>query len=210
MPVEDADDKKVQAGAFTDGMSALFQHHTGKSYDDVASTAMTESPSAMLSYLYPGRNERQPVDTATAAKRFKVSQRTMQRWIKDDRIPHEDQLKKLRTRTRQTVTTKRGRAQTAKRMAATAEKPDATRRIITIHGLQGPTTNPNSTGSDRPRYGKANLEMTPDQQAALYEAYANGGAEAAEQYLTSAYDAGYVAGWHFHGIDGISWKNVSN
>lgn len=199
------DDRAAQSHALFEGLGGVFQNLTGKSYDDVTSDEMTDSPRAMLQYLFPGRSDRQQIDTRLAAQRLGVSQRTVQRWARDDRIPRAETLKKIRTRTRQTVTTKRGRTQMAKRLAATAPSTGRTRRI-TIHGLQGPTTDPN----DRQylRLGNASINMSPEQQAELYEAWASGGDDAAIQYLTSKFDGGYVDGWRFHGIDGISWKDA--
>lgn len=201
----DDDDRAAQGRAIFEGLGGVFQNLTGKSYDDVTSDEMTGSPRSMLQYLFPGRSDRQQIDTRLAAQRLGVSQRTVQRWARDDRIPRAETLKKVRTRTRQTVTTKRGRTQMAKRLAATAPSTGRTRRI-TIHGLQGPTTDPN----DRQylRLGNSHLNMSPEQQAELYEAWASGGDDAAIQYLTSKFDGGYVDGWRFHGIDGISWKDA--
>ncbi|MGO1627499.1 MAG: hypothetical protein ACTHX2_01685 [Microbacterium sp.] len=203
----DDDDRAVQREAFRAGNDELLQNLTGKSHADILSDTMRDSPRSMLQHLYPSGDTKSGIDTRTAARRLGVSQRTVQRWARYDRIPRDEPLKKLRTKTRQTVTTKRGRAQMAKRVRQTAPATGKN-KIITVHGLQGPTDNPQSTGSDRPRFGNANLSMTPDQQAALYESWAGGGDEAAQEYLTSLFDGGYVDGWRFHGIDGISWKDA--
>lgn len=205
MATLDDDDRAVQGKALFDGLSGVFQNLTGKTYDEVTGDAMTNSPRSMLQYLYPSSKTASGVDTHTAAQRLGVSQRTVQRWAREDRIPKAETLKKVRTRTRQTVTTKRGRAQIAKRLRTTAPTTGTSKRII-IHGLQGPTTDPN----DRMylRYGNAGHNFSPEQQAALYDAWASGGDDAAIDYLTSQFDGGYVDGWRFHGIDGISWKDT--
>lgn len=201
----DDDDRAVQGRAIFDGLNDVFQNLTGKSYNDVTSDEMTNSPRSMLQHLYPGRTDRQQIDTRLAAQRLGVSQRTVQRWAREDRVPRAETLKKIRTRTRQTVTTKRGRSQMAKRLSAIAPSTGRMRRII-VHGRQGPTTDPNDR--EYLRLGNSRLDMTPEQQAELYEAWASGGDDAALEYLTSKFDGGYVDGWRFHGIDGISWKDA--
>lgn len=207
MDLDDDKDRAVQRQAFEAGADELFKNVTGHSHSDITGEAMQNSPRSMLEYLYPGRTDRQQIDTRLAARRMGVSQRTVQRWAKENRIPREEPLKKLRTKTRQTVTTKAGRTRMAKRLRAAAPAAVGNQRIV-VHGLQGPTDNPHATGSDRPRYGNANLTMSPEQQAAFYEAWASGGDQAAQEYLTGLFDGGYVDGWRFHGIDGISWKDA--
>lgn len=201
------EDRSVQSKALFDGVDEVFAKVIGKSADEVTGEAMQSSPRSMMQYLFPSSSGKYGVDTEQVAKKFKVARSTVQRWVREDRVPREEPLKKLRTRTRQTVTTKRGRAQMAKRITAAAPTVIPERRI-TIHGLQGPTNDP--TDRDYVRWGNASHDLSAEQQAALYDAWATGGDEAALTWLTSTFQSEYVDNWQFHGIDGISWKNTTH
>lgn len=205
IPLSDPDDIKTQHDALFRALTAKTRvnadgTHTyveGKTFDEVAST-----PRSMLEFLYEGKSARQPVDTKLAAQRLGVTQRTVQRWVRGDSKPRADMLRKLSTRTRQTVTTKRGRAQLARRLRQNV--PADRNRIVKIHGTMGPTTDPNNR--DYLRSGNASLELTPEQQASVMDAWAENGDEGAIDYLTGLYQTGYVPDWQFHGISGIEWK----
>lgn len=198
------EDRSVQSKALSAGIGEVFTTIVGKSADEVTGEAMQNSPRAMLQYLFPSKAGKYGVDTEVVAKKFGIARSTAQRWVREDRVPREEPLKKLRTRTRQTVTTKRGRAQMAKRITSAAPTT-VPKRTITVHGLQGPTNDP--TDRDYVRWGNASHDLTAEQQAALYDAWAAGGDEGALHYLTGVFQAEYVDNWQFHGIDGISWKD---
>lgn len=180
--------------------NAVFRFFTGQDYSTVSS-----SPASMLRYLYAGKSDRHPIDTKTAAARLGVSQRTVQRWIKGDSNPRPELLKKLTDRTRQTVTTKRGRTQMAKR--AKASLP-GDRRTLIVHGVQGLSADPQDMGYNR--NGNSYIHLTDDEQRGLIDAWGNGGDTGALSYLEGIYaqpgrytDSGT---WRFHGVDGMQWR----
>ena len=173
--------------------NALFRFFTGQEYSTVSS-----SPASMLRYLYAGKSDRHPIDTKTAAARLGVSQRTVSQ-------PRPELLKKLTDRTRQTVTTKRGRTQLAKR--AKAALP-GDRRTLIVHGVQGLSADPQDMGYNR--NGNSYIHLTDDEQRGLIDAWGNGGDTGALSYLEGIYaqpgrytDSGT---WRFHGVDGMQWR----
>ena len=193
MPLTDPDDQRVQRLAFFEGL-------TGKSYASVS-----RDTRSMLEFNFPG-SDKQPINKREAARRLGVSVRTIERWAKGDTKPKPENLSKLTNRTRQSVTTKRGRAQLAKRMKQTI--PPTTERTISIHGRQGITADPNAEGSEKPRNGYSKLDLTPEEQSAFFDSWAAGGDEGAARYLETLYSqpGRYVPNWHFHGIDGVEWR----
>ena len=206
--LDDPGDRAAQRNAFFEGLTGRKGTKAngepgweqGRGLSDIA-----RSTRSMLEYNFAGRSARHPVDTRTAAERLGVSQRTVQRWLRGDSQPRPEAMKKLTTRTRQTVTTKQGRSRLAAQMK---ESIGTENRTIKVTGRQGPTADPNATGTDRPRGGSSALSMTPEEQAGLYDAWANGGDSGATSYLERLYDqpGRYVANWHFHGIKGLEWK----
>lgn len=176
---------------------AVFEFFTGKDYNQV-----TSSTRSMLQHLYPGKSDRHPIDTKLAAQRLGVSQRTVQHWIRGDSKPRPATAKKIADRTRQTVTTKRGRAQMAKR--AKAALPGKTRKV-NVHGVQGISSDP--TDMSYNRNGRSGQDLTPEEQEKLIDAWAEGGDTAALEYLTTIYQrpGEYHAEWRFHGVDGMNW-----
>jgi hypothetical protein len=187
----DADDAITQR-------NAVFQFMTGQDY-----TKVTESPRNMLRFLYAGKTDRHPIDTKTAAARLGVSQRTVQRWIKGDSKPRPEIEKKLNDRTRQSVTTKRGRARLVKQAKAAAPTG---RRTLIVHGLQGLSSDPNDMSYNR--NGNSNIHLSDEEQQALIDAWGEGGDNGALRYLEGVYDqpGRYEPGWRFHGVDGMTWR----
>lgn len=178
--------------------NAAFEFFTGQRYEDV-----TRSPRSMLQYLYEGKTSRHPIDTKTAAARLGVSQRTVQRWIKGDSKPRPEISKKLTDKTRRTVTTKRGRAQLAKK--AKASLP-GTRRTLMVHGLQGLSADRNDMTYNR--HGISRIHLSDDEQRGLIDAWGEGGDNGALRFLEGVYDqpGRYEPGWRFHGVDGMTWR----
>ena len=194
-----ADDDNLLPDAIAQ-RNAVFRFFTGQDY-----SAVSSSPTNMLRYLYAGKTDRHPIDTKTAAARLGVTQRTVQRWIKGDSHPRPELLKKLTDRTRQTVTTKRGRTQLAKR-AKDALPGD--RRTLIVHGVQGLSSDPQDMGYNR--NGNSYIHLTDDEQRGLLDAWGNGGDTGALSYLEGIYaqpgrytDSGT---WRFHGVDGMMWR----
>lgn len=177
--------------------NAVFEFFTGQDYNEV-----TSSPRSMLRHLYPGKSDRHPIDTKLAAAKLGVSQRTVQHWIKGDSKPRPTTAKKLTDRTRQTVTTKRGRAQMAKR--AKENLPGKTRKV-NVHGVQGISSDASDMTYNR--NGRSGQDLTPEEQEKLIDAWAEGGDQGALDYLTTVYQrpGEYHPEWRFHGVDGMNW-----
>jgi transcriptional regulator with XRE-family HTH domain len=178
--------------------NAVFEFFTGQDYTTVSST-----PASMLRFLYEGKTDRHPVDTKTAAARLGVTQRTVQRWVKGDSKPRPELLKKLTDRTRQSVTTKRGRAALVKK--AKAGLP-GDRRTLIVHGVQGLSADPQDMSYNR--NGNSHIHLSDDEQQGLLDAWGDGGDKGALSYLEGIYDqpGRYEPGWRFHGVDGMRWR----
>ncbi|MGC5225408.1 hypothetical protein ACPW96_22825 [Micromonospora sp. DT81.3] len=183
---------KAQAARQT---AAMFEGLTGQKLPDVS-----RDTRSMLRFLFPGPSDRFPIATKLAAEKLGVSQRTVQRWSRGAQTPRTEITKEITKRVRQAVTTKRGRAQLAKRM--TAQLPNKI-RTIRVQALQGPSSDPLDKDYVTDRY--SNFEMSPDEQQRLYDAWVQGGDTAATDYLAGLYDTRYVDGWQFHGIKGVDW-----
>ena len=102
---------------------------------------------------------------------------------------------------RQSVTTKRGRGQLAKRIQS---QIPTRQRTIRINALQGPSADPTDKKYVAERF--SNLDMSPSEQQQLYDAWVQGGDTGATDYLTGLYDNRYVDGWQFHGMKGVEFR----
>lgn len=187
--------------------TALFRALTGNTHADVGSGKDT---AGMLRTVYgTTRRGEFTVDTREAAQRLGVSQRTVQRWLKSTHAPRPDHLKDLQTRSRQAVTTKRGRARAIRR-ATTGINARARQKgaSIRIAGYQGPyggskagQGQKDTTDTARQRVTTRNLN--PEEYEELLNAYQEGGDTAAAQYLESVWSTKYIDGWTFHTIDDL-------
>lgn len=178
---------------------ALFEAITGKSGADVS--GQSGNVAGMLQTVYgTTRNGQQVVDTREAAKRLGVSQRTVQRWMSGQNKPAGDHLKALQKRSRQAVTTKRGRERAVKRSAAAqAVKGDGVR--VEVSGMQGP--------KDYARDRRSGQKLSPDEYQALLEAYAAGGDNGALDFLQAVYSEKYVDNWEFGAVSSFRINGLS-
>ncbi len=134
------------------------------------------------------------VDTRKAAKSLGVSQRTVQRWIKGTNKPASTHLEKLKTRSRQAATTKRGRERAVK-SSSRAQSFAAKGAMVRIEGTQGP--------GDYKRKRSTQISLSPEQFEQLMESYAIQGDEAAVKKLENFYSSNYVDDWSIGAIDTI-------
>lgn len=178
---------------------AMFSALTGTTGASV--TGNSNDVRGMLTAVYgTTRRGKDAIDTREAAKRLGVSQRTVQRWITGQNKPSTDHLKKLQTRSRQSATTKRGRARALKRATASKRiQTDAVR--VRVGGTQGPQ------GYQRDR--NSAQKLSPEEYQGLLDAYATGGDNGALNFLQSVYGEKYVDNWKFDQIsdfriDGLS------
>lgn len=178
---------------------AMFSAITGTK--GAAVTGTSADVRGMLTAVYgTTRHGKDVIDTREAAKRLGVSQRTVQRWLAGQNKPAEDHLKKLQTKSRQSATTKRGRARAVKRAIA-AKKIQAEGVRVRVGGTQGPQ------GYQRDR--NSAQKLSPEEYQGLLDAYAAGGDDGALNYLQAVYGEKYVDNWKFDQvsdfrIDGLS------
>ncbi|MFH5796780.1 hypothetical protein ACHM2U_15370, partial [Clostridium perfringens] len=92
-------------------LAAMFEGLTGQKLPDVS-----RDTKSMLKFLFPGKSDRFPIAAKLAASKLGVSQGTVQRWIRGAQNPRAVITQELTKRVRQSVTTKRGRGQLAKRI----------------------------------------------------------------------------------------------
>lgn len=179
----------------------MFEALTGTK--NSAAAGQGGSVRGMLQGLYGTTRNGQPaVDTREAARRLKVSQRTVQRWIKNDHTPSTDHLKSIQKKSRQAVTTKRGRARAIRRAAST--QPSTKEGVkVTVHGSQGPR------GYARDNRN-ATQKLTPEEHEGLLNAYAEGGDEGALNYLSGIYSEKYVDNWQFNQVTDFRMNGLSS
>ncbi len=134
------------------------------------------------------------IDTREAARRLGVSQRTIQRWIKGTNAPSADHAKKLRTRSRQAATTKRGRARALRRTLGDRQF-ETKGAQVRVQGHQGP--------QDYARDRSSQLTLSPEEYQGVLAAYAEGGDGAVLDYLEAVYGDKYVDNWKFGEISGF-------
>lgn len=179
----------------------MFEAMTGTR--NAAAGGKESSHRGMLQGLYgTTRNGKPAVDTREAAKRLNVSQRTVQRWLKNDRIPSPEHLKEVQKKNRQAVTTKRGRARSIRRAATTRPSPKEGVKV-TVKGTQGPK------GYARDNRN-ATQKLTPEEHQGLLTAYADGGDDAALNYLAGIYSAKYVDDWQFNSVTDFRMSELSS
>lgn len=157
----------------------------------------------MLEGLYgTTRNGKPTVDTREAARRLNVSQRTVQRWLKNDHTPSTDHLKTIQKRSRQAVTTKRGRARALRRAASTQPSPTEGAKV-NVRGTQGPR--------GYAREGRnATQKLSPEEHQGLLNAYAEGGDDGALNYLSGIYSEKYVDDWQFNSVTDFRMSGLSS
>lgn len=174
--------------------TALFRALTGNTNANVGGGDVA----GMLRTVYgTTRRGEFRVDTREAAQRLGVSQRTVQRWLKSTHAPAPDHFKALQTKSRQAVTTKRGRARAIRR-ATTGINAEARQKgaSVRIAGNQGPAGGDASYARDR----VTARNLSPEEYEDLLNAYAEGGDAAALEYMQSVWNEKYVDGWAFNSV----------
>ncbi len=165
------------------------ESHTARLLRTLYSTTRTVST--------PGGVKKQVVtaiSTSDAAKALGVSQRTVQRWIKGDHNPSKAIMQKLTTKARQAVTTKKGRAQVARRAKANQRIP-STGVKVQISAFQGP----------RNYYRDRTVAQTlsPEDYEGFRAAWAMGGDQAARDYLVAVMRDQYMDEWTISHISNL-------
>lgn len=190
---------------------ALFEALTGRTDHSLDRTAPTDVAAMLMSrFAYEYRGE-QRVNTADAAKFLGVSRRTVQKYLKQGRMPDKSPAyKKLRLAIRQQVTRKAGRqatvAEARRKAAASLEKNGGVR--LKVYGMQGP---PPSSKEDLRRVRNSYHEISGDQFEQMLDAYVDGGDQAMQDWLqdTFAGEGGYLPDWTISSIDRLDIETGS-
>lgn len=149
-----------------------------------------------------GTTKRGGPNTRAAAESLNVSQRSVQRWIAgEDRQqrnkPRADHLSNLRTKARQSATTKKGRKSSLDSSRSRFAGRKSAR--LTTYGMQGPE----GGGKGYSRLRGVTLELGADDIDAMFDAYEKSGDAGVTEWLEQHHSATYVPGWTFDSIDRI-------
>lgn len=205
----DADDARAAAERAAKQRNAVFEAFTRQEATPTGTGEGAPGVVRMLRSLYSttrsvkaeGGAERMitSISTKEAARRLGVSQRTVQRWIKGQHNPSATVMKKLSTKARQAVTTKRGRAQAVRRAIAN-QKPTANGVRVRVSGMQGP--------KDYSRMRDIGQKLTPEEYEGLQHAYMEGGDKGALDFLENVLSDKYVENWNIDYLTGLGFDGV--
>ncbi len=205
----DADDARAAAERAAKQRNAVFEAFTRQEATLTGGGEGAPGVVRMLRSLYSttrsvkaeGGAERMitSISTKEAARRLGVSQRTVQRWIKGQHNPSATVMKKLSTKARQAVTTKRGRAQAVRRAIAN-QKPTANGVRVRVSGMQGP--------KDYSRMRDIGQKLTPEEYEGLQHAYMEGGDRGALDFLENVLSDKYVENWNIDYLTGLGFDGV--
>ncbi|MEA5457318.1 XRE family transcriptional regulator [Sinomonas sp. JGH33] len=182
--------------------TTFFAAITGHEHAEVSGKSTNVGEMLRTAYSRPDGT----VDTRAASKALKVSQRTVQRWVKGTQAPKGENLSKLQKGSRKAATTKAGRAQAVQKQKKSAFAQKGAK--LTIRGNQGvPGTN--VLGQTYKRFRNASLQLTPQEYQDLLDAYAEGGDSGIHAYLESEFSAKYGAGaWEMTYISEINFSEI--
>lgn len=141
------------------------------------------------------------INLTAAAGRLGVSRRTVERWVKAadtgaGQRPSPSHAKSLATKARQAATTKAGRKAA---LAGSKLRQSVTSRgaRISITGEQGPHT------KDYMRNRTTQLDLDPDDAAAMIEAWENGGDKGFMSWASNHWGQDYLDDWQFGELDAV-------
>lgn len=202
-----SDDGRPRAETLTqDFRESLFGALTGRQVRGAGSGDLRSQLIAAF-----GSSSRDPSrpDTAAAAKGLKVSQRSVQRWLKTNGGLSKQHDQALKRRARQAMTTKRGRERAlaaAQRSGAGMRPTGRAGRGLRVGGVQGVTSDLEGDYRDR----DTAVVVTDEDLTGLQSAWTEGGDVGAAAWLHNHWDTHYVGGWHFKSIDDVSWSDTKN
>ncbi|HEY5856333.1 MAG TPA: terminal protein [Aldersonia sp.] len=188
------------------GNNVLFRFSTGLPGDVSGRADPSLVRDQLIAAYGPGRRGA-AIDTRSAAKDLGVTQRTVERWIaaegRQRATPKPASLQRLATRSRQSATTKRGRAAAVGRMRNTAQGKAKAKYggKLTIDGHQGVVGDPKYQ-----RFRAITLELKPDEVEKMWSAYEAGGQKAMMDWIIGRSND-YVQGWVVNRIDDLRWQD---
>lgn len=162
---------------------------------------------------FAGTSDRSPwgVDTKSAAKKLKVSQRTIQRWLKGENTPKAKHWKEIRDRSRQVATTKRGRAAAVQGARAHMSRGG----FLAIRADSGPLRMADGGPTDDYKRVR-NLEqgVTAEEANMMLDAYIEHGESGAVDALYEIFtnedeNKGYMETWGFDSLDSIELRSMA-
>lgn len=179
----------------------VFQALTGQAGADVSGAANGDLLGQLRAIGGSSARTRSGIDLTRAATRLGVSRRTVERWVTNattggGRRPSPTSARTIASRARSAATSRRGR-----RDAVQATRRQAAQRgaRLAIRGRQGPTR----AGKGYIRDRTTIQDLTPDQAAALFDAYERGGEQGFLDWATNYWDANYLEDWGFETVDGV-------
>lgn len=157
----------------------------------------------LISAFGASRRDTSRPDTAAAAKKLGVSQRSVQRWLAGGGV-RGDHREKIQRTARQAMTTKRGRARALRDSAkAGGAKRPRGRTGIKLGGRQGVTSDLEVNYRAR----ECTVGITDADVEAMQNIWVNHGEQGAAAFLQSHYDEHYAAGWHIQEVESLEWGN---
>lgn len=179
----------------------VFQALSGQTGADVSGATTGDLLGQIRAIGGSSARTRSGIDLTRAATRLGVSRRTVERWVANattggGRRPSAASAKTIASRARSAATSQRGR-----RDAVRAAREQAAQRgaRISISGKQGPTR----AGKGYSRNRTTIQELSPDEAAALFEAYERGGEQGFLDWATNYWDTNYLEDWGFESVDGV-------
>lgn len=183
----------------------LFEQFTDQTAPDPDRTGtdhVREMLSHKFTHTYRGK---ETIDTRKASQWLGVSQRTVQRWVKNGRMPEGTNHKRLRRSVKRTLT-KEGRKAAVKRSTKRDASYATSGATIKIHGYQGP---PEGPGGSYKRSRTTSVPLSGEEYQQLFDAFADKGEAGVQAFLRPHFARRYTNGWNFDTIDDLTFGDPS-
>ena len=149
-----------------------------------------------------GRSEhsKSGIKRREAARRLKVSEGTVRRWVNQGKVPQEATAAKLRQQARRMTNTKRGRQAATRQMAASGTFNRPMR--VDVIANQGPRGHGQG---DYKRDRRTYFDLSADEAQDFFQSYIDGGDQAAQSFAEQLLSERYVEDWQiddFNVVDG--------
>lgn len=167
--------------------------------------AAGDSRSQLLAAYGPSRRDSTRPDTRAAAQGLGVHQRTVQKWLQQDRVP-ERRHKDVQRAARQAMTTKRGRRRVLRDIRRQPTPRATPNQGLKIGGRQGVESDIDLNYRDR----STNVGFTNDDLAHLQDVWAEHGSDGVSAFLHQHMDKRFEQSWHMDSIDSIQWGSSKN
>lgn len=142
-------------------------------------------------------------DVRAAAEGLGVSTRSVQRWLTGGGI-RPAHAKELADKSRQAMTTKRGRARAAR--AAGVPSPPRGANAIKINGMQGVVSSTDGNYRDR----DTAVQLRPEDAQRMQDLWVEHGEAGVDAFIHEHWDRRFVNEWHFQSINTLEWGTSSH